>query len=69
MQYRKKLKEKQQTLSKYLLKNERQENLMTYFFNHVMLCTNKTQQRNEGKIKSHPSPRMATSESLKSTEV
>ena len=44
MQYKKKLKsEKLQALIKYLLKCERQENLMMYFFNYAMLCINKAQ--------------------------
>ena len=40
---------------KYLLKYGRQEHFTTYFFDHDMVCINKTQLKNEQKAASSPS--------------
>ena len=67
MQYWKKLKaEKLQASTKYFLKYGRQVQFTTYFFDHVTLYINKTQNK---KVSFTPSRRKETSESQRTTEV
>ena len=54
-----------QVSMKYLLKNRRQENLMTNFFDYATPCINK---RNWRKAASFPSRRKATLKSQRTTE-
>ena len=69
MQYWKKLKtEKLPTLTKYLMKFGRQDNLTTYFSNNTTQSINKAQQRNGQKAVSSPSLKKATLDSLRTTE-